>query len=188
MRKALFILAELNDGDIRWMAEAGSLRSLGPGDVLIQAGETVPALYVIVAGDVAVQMRDGGEIARMSLGDIVGEMSLVQRRPPDVSVVAVNNVRVLSIQQETLRARLSLEEGFAARFYRALSVFLADRLRENVARLGTRIATPSDASDPETVDEVAIDAIEIDEGALDGVHLAGARMRRLVALLDGSSE
>lgn len=178
MRKALYILGDLNDDDIRWLASAGAVRTFENGDILVYAGRRVTELFIIVDGEISVRLRDGGgEIARMAVGDIVGEMSLIEKRPPEVGVVAVGPVRALCIPQQTLLGRLGTDSGFAARFYRALAVFLSDRLRDNVARLGARIATDPGAPAPEPS--------EVDEGLLDTLHVAGARMRRLLALLEG---
>ena len=72
---------------------------------------------------------------------------------------------------------LSADQGFAARFYRALCVFLADRLRHTTRRMGY-----GNAAD----DADAIDAMdELNENLLETVHLAGARFDRMLKRLAG---
>ena len=87
---------------------------------------------------------------------------------------------MLCVPQAALRARLAENEGFAARFYRALAVFLSDRLRATVAHLGY-----GDTSDKEDAYAAFEDEHELDEGVLDNLHVAGDRMRRLIGLLAG---
>jgi CRP/FNR family transcriptional regulator, cyclic AMP receptor protein len=73
-----------------------------------------------------------------------------------------------------LRTKLSSDPHFAARFYRALCVFMADRLRQTTQRMGYGAATD---------DKHAKD--ELNEDLLDNVHLAGARFDRMLKRLAG---
>lgn len=181
MRKALYILGDLDDADIRWLAAAGKRRSLVAGQAFVRAGVSPDALFIVLDGDCAVRAGDGAIVARLGAGDIVGEMSLIEKRPPNVSVVAVTDGHVLALPQTALRQRLAADTGFAARFYRALAVFLSDRLRASVAQLGYGQADDDKQATFESEHE-------LDEGVLDTVHLAGERMRRLLALLAGGGE
>ena len=83
---------------------------------------------------------------------------------PCASVTAQGHARVLAIPRRAILEEFDRDSGFAARFYRALAVFLSDRLRS---------ATSQDGGD------------ELDEAVLDTLHQAGDRFIRLVALLDG---
>ena len=177
MRKALYILGDLDEGDVRWMVRAGSRVRAAAGNVLIPAGQPLETLYIIIDGGFSVRLETGAEIARLAAGDILGEMSLVEKRPPTVSVVAREDSTVLAVPQAALRQRLADDAGFAARFYRALAVFLSDRLRATVANLGYGQSTDDDSY------AAFEDENELDEGVLDNLHVAGDRMRRLIALL-----
>ncbi len=178
MRKALYILGDLLEGDIRWLVEAGTKRNVAPGETIIAAHSPLEALFVIVDGEFAVTIDSGATIARLGAGDILGEMSLVEKRPPSVSVSALSPSRVLAVPQAALRARIESDTGFAARFYRALSVFLSDRLRSTVSQLGYG-ATGQDDMGTSFEDEN-----EMDEVVLDTLHVAGNRMRYLIAMLE----
>jgi len=101
-------------------------------------------------------------------------MSLVDPAPTSVSVQAVNEATLLRIPDAALREKLASDLGFAARFYRALCVFLADRMRHTTARLGYGNAP----EDPHAKDE-------LNEDLLDNVHLAGARFERMLKRLAG---
>jgi hypothetical protein len=97
----------------------------------------------------------------------------VDSRPPSASVQATEQSVVLAIPRIVLENKLNNDVHFAARFYRALAVFLSSRLRSTVGQLGYgRI-------DAELDDEVEPDT-------LDNLSLAGARFdwlqRRLKAI------
>ena len=77
MRKALYILSQLDDGDVEWMANAGNHRSLTAGEVIITAGKQVESLFIILDGKISVGVKDIGEIAELGAGEILGEISLL---------------------------------------------------------------------------------------------------------------
>lgn len=166
MRKALYILGDLAEEDVVFFARAGSVQSLAAGELCIAAGHEVRALYFVTAGALEVRLAGGVSVARLEVGDVIGEMSFVERRPPEASVVAVEPSRVLAVPRDAIDRALADNLAFAARFYRALAVFLSDRLRAMTARRGG-------AGDQ-----------SLDDHLLDVVHVAGDRFNRLIALLD----
>jgi len=176
MRKALYILSELRDEDIRWLAQHGEQRTLVAGEALITAGEAVSELYFVTAGDLLVKDTSNRQVAELGLGDIIGEMSFVEKRPPSVCVIAQTDCRILAVDQQMLLAEFKRNEGLAARFYRALAVFLSDRLRA---------ATPGGKDSAASSQQAFEDENELDEGILDGIHIAGDRLLRLIATLEG---
>ena len=101
-------------------------------------------------------------------------MSLVDPAPTAVSVDVVADATLLRIPDAVLRDKLAEDPQFAARFYRALCVFLADRLRQTTQRMGYGAAT-DDANAKD----------ELNEDLLDNVHLAGARFDRMLKRLAG---
>lgn len=122
--------------------------------------------------EVTVAASGSAPIARLGAGEIIGEISLVDSRPPSATVSATQPSTVFAIDRARLYAKLEGDPWFAARFYRAVSVFLADRLRNTVVQLGYG-AAPQRASEMEY-------AGELDDGVLDNVHLAGARFDRIL--------
>ena len=79
MRRALYILADLDDGDVRWLAENGNHRTIDSAETLITAGEAIRALYIVLDGQLGVCLPDGTEFDHMAVGDIAGEMSLISQ-------------------------------------------------------------------------------------------------------------
>src|ERR1043165_8859477 len=77
MRKALYILGQLNDADIQWLADHGRTRQLRDGEVVIREGQPIDAIFLNLEGALAVTAGDGVEVARLGAGEFVGEISFV---------------------------------------------------------------------------------------------------------------
>ena len=120
------------------------------------------ALFIVLDGQLSVSTEAGGEIAQMRAGDIAGEISFVDSRPPLASVVVARDALVLSIEGDVLRAKLDKDSQFAARFYRALAFFLADRLRNTTARAQGRVEA-SEELDLEMMDNATLGAKRFDD-------------------------
>ena len=175
MRKVLFIFSTLSDSDVEWLASAGERIHLEPGTVLIPAGSRIEYLYFVLDGRLEVRARNGDVIAtNLESGEIFGEMSLVDPAPTAVSVHVVGEATVLRLSDSVVREKLAADLGFASRFYRALCVFLADRLRATTTRFGYGKSTDDARAED-----------ELNEDLLDTVHLAGARFERMLKRLAG---
>lgn len=179
MRKVLFILGQLSDLDIEWLIKVGHKQQVPAGTTLIHQGQAIDTLYLVLDGSLVVSTRalGGQEVARLGAGEMVGEMSFIDARPPSATVTAVENTVVLAIPRRHLAAKLEQDMGFAAHFYRALAMFLSDRLRGTVSRLGY--------GEDQTLQEDAEYTDELDENVLDTVHLAGARFEWILKRLMG---
>ena len=181
MRKVLFILSELADGDVDWMIQSGTKTTVSEGTVLIEEGKPIEVLFVLLDGHLAVSLAAlGGEkIAELQSGEILGELSFLDSRPPSASVTAVSESTLLSIPRARLTEKLEQDSAFAARFYRALGVFLASRLRKSQQRFGYE-------SDQILDDEIEHED-ELDPELLQNVALAGARFNWMLKRLREAS-
>ena len=172
MRKALFILGELSDGDMDWLAETGQRQEIARESILIQRGEPIADVYILLDGRLSVRIdgRDSQEINALLPGEFIGELSFLDSRPPSATVIASTNSVVAAISRDKLETKLRDDTAFAARFYRALGVFLADRLR----RLTLQDKEESE-SGSHPAGETAVD--ELDPQLLESVSLAGKRFK-----------
>jgi CRP-like cAMP-binding protein len=116
-----------------------------------------------------------GKLAELGVGEIVGEMSYVDDAPPSASVVAEGSCTVLELVYEDITRRMEHDPAFGMRIYRALSFFLADRLRGTVRRFGY--------GDGVGLDEDGVLEDELDERLLDNMSRAGERFDRLLKTL-----
>ena len=150
-KKVLFILGELEDDDIDWMISIGKREDIPAETVLIHEGQPVDTLYILLSGTLSVSIAALGdkEIAQLSCGDVVGEMSFVDSRPPSATVKTSAHSLLLSIPRAALVQRLEQDIGFAFRFYRALTVLLSTRLRGTVRLLGYGPEEDLEDSSPE---------------------------------------
>ncbi len=166
MRKALYILGDLAEEDVLFMANAGQVIELSRGQALISIGKIPQAVYFVTQGGLAVQLSNGQTVANLGVGDVVGEMSFVEKQAPNANVVATENSRILAVPRAAIDAQLANMPAFAGRFYKALATFLSDRLRTTTATMHGETNT------------------DIDERLLDMIHVAGDRMVRLIGLMD----
>lgn len=175
MRKVLYILGQLDDLDVDWIAETGLKRRLNHGAELIREGESIETMYIVLEGRLLVDVSSIGTVAELGVGEIVGEISFVDSAPPSASVRTDGNATVLELRRAAVEARLKDNDGFGHRFYKALAMFLADRLRTTVSRLGYGEAG--------RMNQAEIMEDEIDDRLLDSVSLAGDQFDRLIKRL-----
>ena len=166
MKRVLFLLGHLNDLDIEWMINNGSKAELETGDRLIRKGEIIENLYIILSGELSITDGESQKhIALIGAGEIVGEMSFLESRPPSVSVIATQPSTIYSISRELMNSRLANNLEFKANFYYAISLFLSNRLRKTTSQLG--YGSPDEAD-------------TIDENVLDGISQAGSRFGQIL--------
>lgn len=175
MRKVLHLMGVLHDSDVDWMTANGSVQTLPPSHVLIHEGQHVDSIYVLLEGALSVRIAGAGrpvEVARLLTGEVVGEISMVDSRPPSADVVTLCDSQVLAIPKNRLYAKLEADNAFAAHFYKAIASFLADRMRKTTSQLGYG----NSATDRLLPDE-------IDDTMMDGVALGAARFDKMLRRL-----
>lgn len=182
MKKVLFILGELSDDDVDWLIDNSSHETIAAGTVLIQEGQAIDTLYILLDGalTVSVEALGGQEVALLTSGEVVGEMSFVDDRPPSATVKAIEDSLVLSIPRQALSTKLHQDVGFASRFYRALAIFLSDRLRGTVSRLGY-------GKEPDHNERVAREQ-SLNPDVLDNLALGDTRFAWLLRRLKGMGD
>jgi CRP/FNR family transcriptional regulator, cyclic AMP receptor protein len=165
MKRVLFFLGQLNDRDVEWMLNNGSKLDMETGDRLINRGEAIDSLYIVLSGQLAVCTNNNETVAKLEAGEIVGEMSFLESRPPSVSVIVTQPSVVYRISREMIDFRLSSNMEFRSNFYYALALFLSNRLRKTTDQLG--YGTPEEED-------------IIDTNVLDGVAKAGSRFGQIL--------
>ncbi len=167
MKRVLFLLGHLKDRDVEWMINNGKKETIATNDRLITKGVAIEKLYIILSGSFSVvdEVNTGKSIAQIGVGEVVGEMSFLESRPPSVSVVAEETSSVYSISREMMQNRFDIDTEFKANFYYAIALFLSNRLRRTTEQLGF--------DSPEETDMV-------DEKILDGIAQAGERFNEIL--------
>lgn len=173
MKRVLYILGLLEDGDIDWLISAGEKKQLGPGEVLMEQGKVSDHLFILIDGSVEVRTADK-VIAELGPGEVLGEISLLDSRPPTGTVTTLTDNTILAIPFDKLREKLRSDPRFAARFYRALGLFLAQRIRSTTLMLAIGEVLPEEEDLGDELPD------EIDPVVLEEISLAGARFRWLM--------
>jgi CRP-like cAMP-binding protein len=96
MKKVLYMLGEFTDQDIDWLISTGQREHITKGAVLIQQGQPVEEIFFVLRGQLNVSIENVGEIARIGSGEIVGELSLLDSRPPNATVTALEDSVVMA--------------------------------------------------------------------------------------------
>lgn len=165
LKKVLYFLGTLDDQDIDWMVRNGVKRSVPAGTRIIQEGQPTDFLFFILAGDFSVTSgRSRAEVARLNAGEILGEISFVDSRPPSATVTAATDSSIGVVAVDVLERKLQTDLSFASRFYKAIAVALADRLRARNL-LGIKAAATPEADDD----------MELPAHLLDTMSMAGTR-------------
>lgn len=151
------LLKELSKSDIDWIISTGRRKEIAPGTILIQEKKAADALHILLDGTLKVTvsqpeqnplarafavMEDmetlDREIARLSSGEVAGEIPFISNRLTTATVSAVEKSVVMSIPQQQLAAKLQHDVDFAARFYRAIAIIFSDRLQSVINQLGRK--------------------------------------------------
>lgn len=172
MRKVLYLMGIMNDGDVEWLGKNGTAKSMSSGAVLIHEGSAIEEIFVVLDGKLSVLVKamGGREVATLLAGEIVGEISFVDFRPPSATVVAAEDSHLLVLPRSVLNTKLDSDAAFAARFYKAVATLLADRLRKTTSHLGYGEWKETDPD-------------ELDEHMMDNASWGAARFDRLLKSL-----
>lgn len=172
-KKALFILSQLNNDDIDWIVQKGKKEILEPGEILIHEGRLHDALYIVLKGSMSVwiEAEQSKELAKIGSGELVGEVSFIDARPPLATVMAIEETHLLVIPRRQLVVKLQHDMGFASRFYYGISLCLADRMRGTIRHIeyGRNIE----------LEQEELDREDINPNVLENLALAQAKFNWL---------
>jgi len=124
----------------QYLADLAVQRNLRPGDVLFEAGDLGDAMYVVVSGELAVEVQEGSsvkELARLVAPDFVGEMALIDKQPRAARVLAKTDAVLLAISHANIYSFARVHRNGFTWLVVNIAKNLASRLRAmNVAALG----------------------------------------------------
>lgn len=118
------------------LERAGSAVALDAGEVIIEEGQQVTDLFVVIRGELEVFLPETESrltrirVARKGPGDCIGEYSFVDKNPASASVAAKVPSRVFRISQAEFERKLDADPAIGRTFYRNLLRLLVARLRE----------------------------------------------------------
>lgn len=147
IRKQL-LFAGLSEQDITWLTQMAETVVVKQGDVLMTEGEPGDALYLVLEGEFEVTKRSGNSevvIAMRGVGEVFGEMSLLEQGPRTASVRAVTLCRLAKISKAIFDELVSTRPAATLSILRTVIGRLRNteamlRQSEKMASLGTLAA------------------------------------------------
>ena len=111
----------------RQIVKISRRRDYGVGEVIIEEGECDSFLYILLAGEVKI-VKQESVLARLNqIGDIFGEMGVIELLPRSATVLAVSpEVSCLVIDTSLLEI---MEPADRAAVYKMLAETVSERLR-----------------------------------------------------------
>ncbi len=119
------LFAGADAASLHLLAERTVEADLPAGYVLVRQGEDGTGLFLIVSGGVRV-VHDGGTVARLGPGEVVGELAVLDRQPRAAQVVTDEPTVCLALAAWDLEAVIRGQPEVALSLLRVLS----RRLRE----------------------------------------------------------
>ncbi|MBS0244140.1 MAG: aromatic amino acid lyase, partial [Proteobacteria bacterium] len=134
MKGGLEFLALLSELDVDWLLSIGRLEDEAVGSTLIAKGQTDADLILLIDGEASVvDPGSGKELARVGRGELLGEISFIDKKGAAASVVVTVAARVFRMPRSRLDEKLVRDPVFAGRFFRMIAGFLSGRLRSMVS-------------------------------------------------------
>ena len=98
--------------------------AVGAGASLFRQGDPVDLMYVLTRGQARI-LVSGREVERLGVGDIAGEMALIDHEPRSATVEAVTDCEFVCVDEKRFKFLVTETPGFAL----GIMKVLADRLR-----------------------------------------------------------
>jgi cAMP-dependent protein kinase regulator len=114
------ILSAIRPSERPTLIERFVTRAFETGDVLIAQGQESDGLYLIASGEVDVVHRvddDSTHIARLGVGEVVGEVALVLRRPATATVTAAMPTVTLHLMRDRFLELIKQHPALLAQLY-----------------------------------------------------------------------
>ena len=160
LRKVLLVFAELDDLDIDWLSRLGTVVNRQPGETLIEQGNQINQLWVVLQGEADVFLITSGRsqlVGSSRRGELLGEIALLSgESQATASVIARDRMQLLVLPQEQLKQRVGADASFSERFHRALAMLLSHRCRDQLMSYGLASrAASNEAIDFDTLDNIS---------------------------------
>lgn len=112
------LFADLSHPQLEQIAHLFEEESFVEGQRVLRRGLTGGGFYVIVDGEVAVEV-EGRTIARLGRGEFFGELSILLDEPPTADIVALRSVRCIVLPGSALDGFLRANPPVAVRMLQA---------------------------------------------------------------------
>ena len=158
------LLRELNSSDLDWILNTGRQREISANAIVIPEGKTIDTFDIILDGSLSLKYLDdansplskvfaklednkpksrGLQVFQLKSGEVIGEDCLLGKQEINsIEIRATEASQIVSLPLLQLETKIEQDAAFAARFYRALAILLANRLEQTIAEIGRRQFAP----------------------------------------------
>jgi CRP/FNR family transcriptional regulator, cyclic AMP receptor protein len=126
---SIWLFSECSAKEIRSISSVADAVTVPAGRTLVKEGTVGRELYLIVSGTASVQ-RNGRQVATLSAGQHFGELSLLDRRPRNATVVSKTDMELFVIGQRQFNGLLDTIPTLSRKLISAM----ANRMREQDAK------------------------------------------------------
>ncbi len=135
------IVQGLSDKKIKKLFNAGEVVHFSAGATIINEGQSVDSLFVLLAGEALVFLPESDErpaqidLITKKMHDCFGEYSFIDRQPASASIKAQSDCAVYMITHDALQTYLDKKKKAGFIIFRNLLIVLVERLRADNAEL-----------------------------------------------------
>ena len=128
----VYLFGDFSDAELGQIEQIAQPQSHAGNVELFREGQAADSLLIIKYG--SVQIAQAGDnntvmLATLGTGAHFGEMSLLDAEPRSATARTLEDSELVVIGYDRLRALLDAQPVIAAKFYRALAMYLGGRLR-----------------------------------------------------------
>jgi CRP/FNR family transcriptional regulator, cyclic AMP receptor protein len=108
-------------------------RACEAGDCIFQEGQNKRTIYLVVEGEVALEIHvpdiEAVRVYRVGPGELLGWSPVLGHGSMTATARALTPCRLAALDAEQIRTRAEPDTRFGMEFFRAMSIALAERLR-----------------------------------------------------------
>jgi CRP-like cAMP-binding protein len=105
------------------------VKRFADGETIVKAGDRDRSLWVVLGGDLEVQVPGKGGVSSVGAGTVFGEVAFFDAAPRSADIVARGSVELLVLSFEAFQQLAAAEPELALTLLMDLGRFLAQRLR-----------------------------------------------------------
>ena len=123
---------ELSDRQLKTVSGILFGRKYEPDELIFEEGQPGAALFLILDGTVAVEMRRKNQTTTLAIlerGAFFGEMALLDEAPRSANARSLEQTYALALYRNDLSQLIQRDPQTACQIYRALARMVGDRLR-----------------------------------------------------------
>lgn len=125
-------LGDLSAESVRRIAQLAQLREFCAGSVIFAEGQNTPFVYLILEGEVAIEIhvpgRGNASVQTLQPGELLGWSPLLRSGPMTATARALTRCRLAALDTEQIRALGEHEPHFVMELLRCTAMTLARRL------------------------------------------------------------